>query len=36
VAAEESTVTVMAGLRAVVKKHGIFCALCSDGAEWPF
>ncbi len=27
---EESTVTVMAGLRAVVERHGLFCALYSD------
>ena len=27
---EESTRTVMAGLRAVVEKHGLFCALYSD------
>ena len=27
---EESTMTVMAGLRAVVERHGLFCALYSD------
>jgi len=31
--AEESTTTVLAGLRAVVEKHGIFCALYSDRAS---
>jgi hypothetical protein len=30
---EESTATVMAGLRAVIEKHGIFCALYSDRAS---
>jgi len=30
---EESTVTVMAGLRAVIAKHGLFCALYSDRAS---
>jgi hypothetical protein len=27
---EESTATVMAGLRAVIEEHGLFCALYSD------
>ena len=27
---EESTATVMAGLREVIEGHGLFCALCSD------
>jgi Helix-turn-helix domain len=27
---EESTATVMAGLRAVIERHGLFCALYSD------
>ena len=30
---EESTATVMAGLRAVIEKHGLFCALYSDRAS---
>jgi transposase len=30
---EESTLTVMAGLREVVSKHGVFCALYSDRAS---
>jgi transposase len=30
---EESTATVMAGLRVVIEKHGIFCALYSDRAS---
>ena len=30
---EESTATVMAGIRAVIEKKGVFCALYSDRAS---
>jgi hypothetical protein len=31
--AEESTATVMAGLRTVIEQQGVFCALYSDRAS---